>query len=766
MSYLTNGLIFFFTYQQLQQNVNDQHNSSSNTYSDVHRVAPEQNQNSSEKIMHQSKSNQSSLEEKLNETAHSLAMKTAQWELVKAEMETLIMRKVERENELNLELTNIKKQLNESSLHSKTLECNIAELQTAYYNTSVEKDRYIEMISNLEQQLHDATSKFEFTEDQQVDLINRNIELVQQNDEFSKQLLESKNNNKEMTDQLSKVNSEFVAFKLSTQAEIELSDNIKLLEPQIVQLELTIHRKQKEIETIASSLRETKDEFEVQKSKAYSFSESTQAEIDSLQHKISEQIKTIRSLEDKIQQLTSSKDLLDNSKNELNHKTEEIKSKDSKIIQLSSTINALHIQIDANENDFKRLADEKETYTKLSITKDAEIKSMNLRLDAMKKTLQDKIKEISSVSDERSSLLSTKISLDEKIYCLQSQIKYFTDNFVDRTELNNLKEEFSIYEETKKGEIAELIKKLLQSEERLKNKCSSEELKLEEKKESKLLNICPPEVSFRCICGLFNDEGAKIQCSKCMVLQHMACVGTDGNGEYLCEVCDKRPVDLEIPLKKKSDEGYAYYLTLLRGDMQIRQFDTVYILRDVQVSANATEKHTYKSIGKIDYTECDIFRIEQLWKDPDGNRFVYGHHYLRPQETYHERYRKFYKNEIVRVPLYEVLPIDLIVARCWVLDPTTFSIGRPVNCEEEHVYICELRVDKNAKIFTKIRRKNPVCTEPFAFKSFGEKLKISRDFSVSCLLHFRFFFSDFIKSETVYVNSCCCPFIFCNQYNN
>ncbi len=620
----------------LQQNVDALQNTSSDTNSEVHRLAAElqQKQKSYEELLDKSNSIQLSLEKKLHETAQNLTTKTTQWERIKAEMETVTMQKVERENELNLELANMKeaaveeknnlmqeidslkvlhqeeksrllheideklkasealsreidnlaksvdqlqneveksrketadkdsefeakmnvlrsveddlkkqldesirreselrntlndvtksggenveqlaKQLSESGLHCKKLECNIEELQATYDKVTVEHnelktkllavektneelletqrvqtERFDELKTTMDQQLQEATSKFKSTEDEQVDLVNRNVELVQQCDELAKQLLESKNSNAETTDQLSKVHTEFEAFKLSTEAEktdidaklseshrkeIESSDNVKILDSQIVQLKVTIEDKQKEIEVIASSLREAKDDYEVQKSKAATFSESTQSEINSLQHEAAEHIKTIRSLEEKIEKLTSSVNLSDDLKNELNHKSEEIKSKETKIVELSETVNSLQQQIQGNENDLKRLADEKETEAKRSTdvisNKEDEIKSMNLQLDTMKKTLEDKMKEFSSASDERSSLLSTKSSLDDEISRLNSEIKNYTDNFVDRTELNNLKEEFSIYEDTKRGEIVQLSQKLIELEERLKN---------------------------------------------------------------------------------------------------------------------------------------------------------------------------------------------------------------------------------------------------------------------------------------------------------
>lgn len=244
----------------------------------------------------------------------------------------------------------------------------------------------------------------------------------------------------------------------------------------------------------------------------------------------------------------------------------------------------------------------------------------------------------------------------------------------------------------------------------------------------------------RCICGLYKDEGLMIQCSKCLVWQHTECTKANLNEEnYLCERCEPRKVDLEIPLDEYTEENYRYYLSLLRGNLQIRQSDTVYVLRDIPIKNDdgtiiTTKKHTYETIGKIDYSECDIFRVERLWKDNDGKRFIFGHHYLRPHETFHEPSRKFYENEVIRVPLYEVIPIELVIARCWVLDRKTFCMGRPVDCiSEDHVYICELRVNKTARLFAKNKQSYPICTKNYAFRRFKEKLHISRTYAVSLL---------------------------------
>ena len=83
---------------------------------------------------------------------------------------------------------------------------------------------------------------------------------------------------------------------------------------------------------------------------------------------------------------------------------------------------------------------------------------------------------------------------------------------------------------------------------------------------------------------------------------------------------------------------------------------------------------TYKTVSAdlVSTQDMDIFRVERLWINEAGKKFAFGYHYLRPHETFHEPSRKFFDNEVFRVPLYEVLPIDTIWKQCWVMDPATF----------------------------------------------------------------------------------------------
>ncbi|KAK9745828.1 AWS domain [Popillia japonica] len=234
----------------------------------------------------------------------------------------------------------------------------------------------------------------------------------------------------------------------------------------------------------------------------------------------------------------------------------------------------------------------------------------------------------------------------------------------------------------------------------------------------------------RCICGMFRDEGLMIQCERCLVWQHCECVKADpAAASYHCERCVPRDVDYEIPLDEYTEHGYRYYMTLMRGTLQLRQGDTVYVLRDIPIPGTS-KKHTYDTVGEIKYTDLDIFRIERLWKDFKGQRIAYGHHYLRPHETYHEPTRKFFPNEVMRVPLYEAVPVELVIEHCWVMDFNTYCKGRPIGAPEDHIYICEYRVDKTARLFSKVSKsKFPMCTKSYAFERFDSRLKMSRTYT-------------------------------------
>ncbi|XP_063002203.1 histone-lysine N-methyltransferase ASH1L isoform X2 [Elgaria multicarinata webbii] len=239
----------------------------------------------------------------------------------------------------------------------------------------------------------------------------------------------------------------------------------------------------------------------------------------------------------------------------------------------------------------------------------------------------------------------------------------------------------------------------------------------------------------RCICGLYKDEGLMIQCDKCMVWQHCDCMGLNSDVEhYLCEQCDPRTVDREVPMIPRphyAQSGCVYFICLLRDDLLLRQGDCVYLMRDSRRTPDGHPvRQSYRLLSHINRERLDIFRIEKLWKNEKEERFAFGHHYFRPHETHHSPSRKFYHNELFRVPLYEIIPLEAVVGTCCVLDLYTYCKGRPKGAKEQDVYICDYRLDKSAHLFYKIHRNRyPVCTKSYAFDHFPKRLTPKRDFS-------------------------------------
>lgn len=168
--------------------------------------------------------------------------------------------------------------------------------------------------------------------------------------------------------------------------------------------------------------------------------------------------------------------------------------------------------------------------------------------------------------------------------------------------------------------------------------------------------------------------------------------------------------------------------------------DTVYVLRNSSVGENSTSKGdktngrklTYETIGEFHYNECDIFRVERLWKDVDGQRYFSGHRYLRPHETYRESSHRFYQNEVMHDSLRKSFKIESIMGRCWIMDLNSFCEGRPIDSVESHVYICELHVDRATRQFSKISENlYPVCQNTYAFKRFHQRIKPTEIATVS-----------------------------------
>ena len=290
---------------------------------------------------------------------------------------------------------------------------------------------------------------------------------------------------------------------------------------------------------------------------------------------------------------------------------------------------------------------------------------------------------------------------------------------------------------------------------------------------------CSPDGdSIRCVCGIMDEGGEMYQCDQCHYWLHRDCLGLNKEpDEYVCPFCEKSlkstPL-LDILLTPQPEyriDSCVYYKTLVNcREIQIRVNECVYVERiindeykrrlkkfheecvDGKTKAKKRKTSTttklppnveeppasiFKPEARRLYDRKDLrtFRIERLFKVPTGERFAFGCYYARPHETFVDPGRMFYKNELFWTPLFDTLPLDVIVGRCLCLEPQEFAAGRPKGPQyhDDDVFVCEYSIDKTQKVFEKINLKNRyhINTAEYLFDRFEKPLSLKRNFTVS-----------------------------------
>ncbi|CAF4678508.1 unnamed protein product [Rotaria sp. Silwood1] len=244
-----------------------------------------------------------------------------------------------------------------------------------------------------------------------------------------------------------------------------------------------------------------------------------------------------------------------------------------------------------------------------------------------------------------------------------------------------------------------------------------------------------------CRCGSVYDENSLVQCYACQLWQHVACVSiVDSSRPYYCfecqpaceynpSACLKTNVIIAATLSplQTYDDNHSSYSTLTRSDGFIIRINESYFV------PKQDEKNIDRSLTSPEY---DILFVERLWIDDYGNGQASGYYYIRPNETFHEPNRKFFPNEVFRFPSSnDPLPISSIVRPCFVMDIGTYCKGKPISDNSSRVlssdlFICEYRVDKSARTFTRLLKARHLGTntKSYCFDNYVEKLSIKRDY--------------------------------------
>lgn len=98
-----------------------------------------------------------------------------------------------------------------------------------------------------------------------------------------------------------------------------------------------------------------------------------------------------------------------------------------------------------------------------------------------------------------------------------------------------------------------------------------------------------------------------------------------------------------------------------------------------------------------------ITNVDRLWRDKNGDQWLYGCWFYRPNETFHLASRKFLQKEVFKSDNYNSTPVNQVLGKCYVMPVRDYFKSRPEGFEDKDVYVCESRYSAKAKAFKKIK---------------------------------------------------------------
>ncbi|XP_022095945.1 protein polybromo-1-like isoform X3 [Acanthaster planci] len=169
---------------------------------------------------------------------------------------------------------------------------------------------------------------------------------------------------------------------------------------------------------------------------------------------------------------------------------------------------------------------------------------------------------------------------------------------------------------------------------------------------------------------------------------------------------DKLPKEMKEDAEKKEEEAKQLQQDVTGGDGKDAQE-----MNETEASNGLIVNGQTYRVGDFVYVEpseknlkLHIVCIEKLWSDPDGECWLHGNWYLRPNETFHLATRKFLEKEVFKSDYYNKVKISQhVVGKCHVMSVKDYFKYKPEGFNEEDVYTCESRYSAKAKAFKKIK---------------------------------------------------------------
>ena len=85
-----------------------------------------------------------------------------------------------------------------------------------------------------------------------------------------------------------------------------------------------------------------------------------------------------------------------------------------------------------------------------------------------------------------------------------------------------------------------------------------------------------------------------------------------------------------------------------------------------------------------------IFTPIPFFSSYSGDKFAYVSHFIKPCDTKHHESQLFFNNELLSTPFYEIVPLEAVVGRFYVLDLETYRMGKPKG--KELLFIDESKI--------------------------------------------------------------------------
>ncbi|XP_038061798.1 protein polybromo-1-like isoform X2 [Patiria miniata] len=169
---------------------------------------------------------------------------------------------------------------------------------------------------------------------------------------------------------------------------------------------------------------------------------------------------------------------------------------------------------------------------------------------------------------------------------------------------------------------------------------------------------------------------------------------------------EKLPKEMKEDAEKKEEEAKQLQQDPAGGEAKDAQE-----MNELEASNGLNVNGQTYRVGDFVYVEpseknlkLHIVCIEKLWSDPDGECWLHGNWFLRPNETFHLATRKFLEKEVFKSDYYNKVKISQhVVGKCHVMSVKDYFKYKPEGFNEEDVYTLESRYSAKAKAFKKIK---------------------------------------------------------------